>query len=38
MFYIHFYLEYYKSIVDFSNAKLLNIETEYIENLIFGKL
>ena len=32
-FNIHFYLEYYKSIVDFSNTKLLNIETEYIEEL-----
>lgn len=32
-FNIHFYLEYYKSIVDFSNTKLLNIL-----NLIFGKL
>ena len=35
-FNIHFYLEYYKSIVDFSNTKLLNIETEYIENTKFN--
>ena len=35
-FNIHFYLEYYKSIVDFSNTKLLNIETEYIEDLKFN--
>ena len=35
-FNIHFYLEYYKSIVDFSNTKLLNIETEYIENFKFN--
>lgn len=37
-FNIHFYLEYYKSIVDFSNTKLLNIETEYIEDLKFNIL
>lgn len=35
-FNIHFYLEYYKFIVDFSNRKLLNIETEYIEDLKFN--
>ena len=37
-FNIHFYLEYYKFIVDFSNTKLLNIETEYIEDLKFNIL
>lgn len=35
-FNIHFYLEYYKFIVDFPNTKLLNIETEYIEDLKFN--
>ena len=35
-FNIHFYLEQHKSIVDFSNAELLNIETEYIENFKFN--
>ena len=33
---INFYLEYDKFIVDFSNAKLLNIETEKIEELKFN--
>ena len=33
---INFYLEYDKFIVDFSNTKLLNIETEYIENFKFN--
>lgn len=33
---INFYLEYDKFIVDFSNAKLLNIETEEIEDLKFN--
>ena len=35
---INFYLEYDKFIVDFSNRKLLNIETEYIEELKFNIL
>ena len=35
-FNIHFYLEYYKFIVDFSNTKLLNIETKNIEDLKFN--
>ena len=35
---INFYLEYDKFIVDFSNAKLINIETEYIEELKFNIL
>ena len=33
---INFYLEYDKFIVDFSNTKLLNIETKNIENLKFN--
>ena len=33
---INFYLEYDKFIVDFSNAKLLNIETKEIEDLKFN--
>lgn len=33
---INFYLEYDKFIVDFSNTKLLNIETEDIEDLKFN--
>ena len=33
---INFNLEYDKFIVDFSNTKLLNIETEYIENYKFN--
>ena len=33
---INFYLEYDKFIADFSNAKLLNIETEEIEDLKFN--
>ena len=33
---INFYLEYDKFIVDFSNAKLLNIETESVEELKFN--
>ena len=33
---INFYLEYDKFIVDFSNAKLLDIETGEIENLKFN--
>ncbi len=33
---INFYLEYDKFIVDFSNTKLLNIETEEIEDLKFN--
>ena len=33
---INFYLEYDKFIVDFSNAKLLNIETESLEELKFN--
>lgn len=37
-FNIHFYLGYYKSIVNFSNTKLLNIEAEYIENFKFNIL
>lgn len=33
---INFYLEYDKFIVDFSNTKLLNIETKNIEDLKFN--
>ena len=33
---INFYLEYDKFIVDFSNAKLLDIETESVEDLKFN--
>lgn len=33
---INFYLEYDKFIIDFSNTKLLNIETKNIENLKFN--
>lgn len=33
---INFYLEYDKFIVDFSNTKLLDIETKNIENLKFN--
>ena len=33
---INFYLEYDKFIVDFSNTKLLNIETKYIKNFKFN--
>ena len=33
---INFYLEYDKFIVNFSNTKLLNIETKNIENLKFN--
>ena len=33
---INFYLEYDKFIVDFSNTKLLNIETKNIKNLKFN--
>ena len=33
---INFYFEYDKFIVDFSNTKLLNIETKNIENLKFN--
>lgn len=33
---INFYLEYDKFIVDFSNTKLINIETKNFENLTFN--